>query len=425
MVKKFKDYVIEPIQDNWIVDRIGDLLLKEFSGTWGPENADGINVLRSTNFQNNGYLNLDSVAVREIGENYPSEKIICFGDILLERSGGGPQQPVGRVSWCDDRVVGWAFSNFCQLLRPSVKVDNKFLFFALHYLHLRNITLTYQNQTTGIRNLEYKSYLKIPIPLPPLPEQRKISEILSMVDDAIEKTDTIIQQTQQLKKGLMQKLFTEGIGHARFKETKIGRIPEEWEVVSIKDIGDVKGGKRLPKGEEFAERKTEYPYIRVIDFQNMSICVEQLEYLTEEVQRAISRYTISCNDIYISIAGTIGLVGTIPHHLDGANLTENAAKICNLNKVDKKFLAYYLSSFQAQRQISSFIGISTQPKLALNRIEKIRLLLPDLDEQKNIAEILLKVDTNIENEQAYKAEIEHLKKGLMQVLLTGQIRVKV
>ena len=81
-------------------------------------------------------------------------------------------------------------------------------------------------------------------PLPPLPEQRRIAEILTTVDEAIEKTDVIIQETQQLKKGLIQELFTEGIGHIKFKETKIGRIPEEWEVAHLSDVFQVIDGDR-------------------------------------------------------------------------------------------------------------------------------------------------------------------------------------
>lgn len=121
------------------------------------------------------------------------------------------------------------------ILRPSTKISN------IYYFHYFN-SYTMQNQIerfsfgTAQPQLTVGGIQKFKILVPPLPEQQKIASILSTVDSAIEKTDEIIQETKKLKKGLMQKLFTEGIGHTRFKETKIGRIPEEWEVVYLKDI---------------------------------------------------------------------------------------------------------------------------------------------------------------------------------------------
>lgn len=293
------------------------------------------------------------------------------------------------------------------------------------YTYFQTIDLTTLSNPGPLPSINAKRINSMEIPLPPLPEQRKIAEILSTVDEAIEKTDAIIQETQQLKKGLMQKLFTEGIGHTQFKETKIGRMPEGWDYDILGNVAKVKGGKRLPKGDQFAGTRTPYPYIRIVDFRNMSVATGELEYLKEKTQKSIAKYTISSSDVYISIAGTIGLVGIVPDELDGANLTENAAKICNLEKINKVFLAYFLSSPITQKQIDSFVGISTQPKLALNRIEKIQLPVPDLDEQCKIADILSEVNARIETEQAFKSELEQLMKGLMQVLLTGKVRVKI
>ena len=101
-------------------------------------------------------------------------------------------------------------------------------------------------------------------------------------------------------------------------------IPENWCWVTIGAIASVKGGKRIPKGNKLVEYKTDHPYIRVTDFDNRSIATEQVKYIDEETFKLIRNYTISTQDVYISIAGTIGKVGIIPDDLDGANLTENA-----------------------------------------------------------------------------------------------------
>lgn len=205
------------------------------------------------------------------------------------------------------------------------------------------------------------------------------------------------------------------------KQTKIGKLPKNWKISKIGEIAEVKGGKRLPKGVKFSEIKTPYPYIRVSDFKNGIVEIADLEYLTKEIQNKIKRYVISSEDVYISIAGTIGLAGLIPNELDGANLTENAAKICNLKNIEKRFLSLALSSEIGQNQIRSYLGKTTQPKLALFRIEKLLVPVPPYSEQEKIASILGTVDDLINKYDKIIDSTKHLKTGLMQKLLTKGI----
>lgn len=439
----FRDYIVGRIPDDWTIDRIAELLSEEFSGTWGPENANGVSVLRSTNFQNNGYLNLDSVAVREIPENHLSNKAINIGDILLERSGGGPQQPVGRVSWCDDRVTGWTFSNFCQILRPSAGVDSKFLFYALYYLHMSSITLTYQNQTTGIRNLQYKSYLRISIPLPPLPEQRKIAEILSTVDETIEKTDAIIQETQQLKKGLMQKLFTEGIGHTRFREwgrselkgsriqiSAIEELPESWEVRKISEIAkDKKGAVKIgPFGSQL--KKEEMVNSGILVFGQENVFTRDFKvgtyFISPRKFELLKSVEIFPSDIVLTMMGTIGDCCVVPEDIDRGIMDSHLMRIQIREWVNPHFIARLIrESSTVKKQVKCLSQGAIMSGLNLSLVKDIFLPIPPIDEQNSIEEILSELDAKIETEQAFKAELEQLKKGIMQILLTGKVRVKV
>lgn len=198
-------------------------------------------------------------------------------------------------------------------------------------------------------------------------------------------------------------------------------IPDGWEIKKLGEISEIRGGKRLPKCEKLVENKTNFPYIRVSDFKKGSVDVKNILYLKPEIHEKIKRYTISSNDVYISIAGTIGLVGTISKELDGANLTENAAKLTNLKSITKNFLSYYLESSLAQSQIERLKGKTSQPKLALERIRRIKILVPDINEQQKIADILSKVDEQIDLTEKIISKTEELKKGLMQKLLTKGI----
>ena len=158
-------------------------------------------------------------------------------------------------------------------------------------------------------------------------------------------------------------------------------------IMKIGDFAEVKGGKRLPKGAGYADSPTAHPYVRVVDMVNRSVDLSKLVYLCEETHKSISRYVISSNDVYISIAGTIGQVGSIPECIDGANLTENAAKIViKANaKIDRDYLIWYLSLPVGADQVEAKTMHTTQPKLALYRIEEIAVLAPSLSEQRKFA----------------------------------------
>ena len=165
-------------------------------------------------------------------------------------------------------------------------------------------------------------------------------------------------------------------------------------ILKIKDFALVKGGKRLPKGEDYAREKTRYPYIRVSDMANHTINMGNMMFLKEETYKKIKQYTISSNDIYISIAGSVGVVGIVPPILNKANLTENAAKIVlSRNEyIDQVYLMWYLSMPYSQRQIKSKTITSGQPKLPIYQIENLEVLVPEIKEQNSFRDFVDSID---------------------------------
>lgn len=165
-------------------------------------------------------------------------------------------------------------------------------------------------------------------------------------------------------------------------------------LVKIGEFATVKGGKRLPKGETYTDAPTNHPYVRVIDMINHSVNVPALVYISQSTHEKIARYTISSKDVYISIAGTIGQVGAIPECIDGVNLTENAAKIVfsQSAQIDRDYLIWYLSLPAGADQITDKTMNTTQPKLALYRIEEIEVLVPSLDQQQRFAAFVRQTD---------------------------------
>ena len=202
-------------------------------------------------------------------------------------------------------------------------------------------------------------------------------------------------------------------------------LPEGWKFLTIADIGKVKGGKRLPKGETYSEVKTKFPYLRVTDFDKLTIKQNNLKYLSAGTQSQIKNYTISNSDVFISIAGTIGQVGVIPNILDGANLTENAAKITDLKEVYNLYLAYVLSSQTAQAQIKRHTIATTQPKLSLFRIEKIIIPCPSVNEQHQIVdkieELFSELDKGIENLKTAQQQLKVYRQAVLKWAFEGKL----
>jgi type I restriction enzyme S subunit len=162
-------------------------------------------------------------------------------------------------------------------------------------------------------------------------------------------------------------------------------LPDGWQYSRVANVATIKGGKRIPKGYNLSDIPSPYFYIRVTDMKNGSVNLNGLKYISKDVHEIIKAYTISKNDLYITIAGTIGDVGEVPTELDGMNLTENAAKIV-FYKVDKFYLKALLRSNVCQNQFLGKVNQMAQPKLALHRIGSTIIPIPPIEEQKAIVE---------------------------------------
>jgi type I restriction enzyme S subunit len=206
-------------------------------------------------------------------------------------------------------------------------------------------------------------------------------------------------------------------------------LPEGWKWERLGNVADVKGGKRLPKGHKLIENKTKHPYIRVADFGIDTVNLDNIKYIEEDTYTQISKYTISKNDMYISIAGTIGKVGIIPNILDGANLTENAAKISNINDcISLRYLVNLFKTEDTKLQINANTKTTTQAKLALFRIENILLPLPPKETQQKIVDIIellfAKLDIAQEKVEQVLAESENRRSAILHNAFSGKLTEK-
>lgn len=250
-------------------------------------------------------------------------------------------------------------------------------------------------------------------PLPPLDEQRRIAEVLRSVDEALHAARQVAEQCEQVLRleldSIVAKLLADGVA-----KVKLG------------EVAKVKGGKRLPKGSEYSDEPTTNPYIRVTDWRDYEIRTDAIRFISDDVAQSIWRYTISKCDLFISIAGSVGLVAAVPDELDGAYLTENAAKICinDPSALNATFLVAVLRSRALAEQISRHKGVGGGvPKLALFRIEDLDIPLPPPAVQAEIAHSYTSVRTSAEAARNAADQLERTRTEVMSDLLSGRVRV--
>jgi len=242
--------------------------------------------------------------------------------------------------------------------------------------------------------------------IPPLNEQKKIASILSTVDDLIENTTNLINSYTLLKKGLMQTLLTKGIGHTKFKKTEIGEIPEEWELKSLDKIFSMSAGRDLAKEAFSPKYDNEHTY---------PIYSNSLENKGLYGYSKFARH--KANSITITARGTLGKANSRNEDFDAIGRLIVIEPIIDL---DCFFISEYINE-----KVKFFIESTGVPQLTVPQASRYLVALPPLSEQKKISSILITVDDRLELFKLKKMQLNLLKKGLMQQLLTGKIRVKV
>jgi len=452
----------------WVWTNIEAVSEKISNGITRRQNKDGkgIPVTRietisdgRINLKKVGYLdNLDS----EIIEKYK----LLLGDILFSHINSDLH--LGKTAICRPSNKTLLHGMNLLLIRLCRDVINPDFFnYLCNYYRFSGFFMPIAQHAVNQSSINQTRLKKISISLPPLPEQYrivdKIEELFTKLDAGIVSLKKVQAQLKQYRQAVLKSavegkltaewralhkdelepasVLLERIRKEKSKDAKYaGRLidddkqdttadlpdlPDGWVWAKVGEISTVKGGKRLPKGHNYSDEPTDYPYIRVTDFDSMAVNIEQIRFLKQETQRLISRYTISKDDLYISIAGSIGKIGTIPQQLDGANLTENAAKIAEIEGFDRKFLCYFLNSSIGQEQIGSLVVSSNQPKLALFRIEKIDVPLPSLlEQQRTVEEIESRLSIADEVEAVINAELkraERLRQSILKQAFSGKL----
>lgn len=406
-----EDTMLGDVPAGWDVKPLSRVLSANYSGDWGDERGPQmIRVLRSTNLTNDGGLDLKDIALRALAPTKTRLLAPKRHDILLERSGGGPGQPVGRVGFVTADMPSHGFSNFLHLLRPDpMEIDPRFLAWVLYRVNRTGRIVRLEQQTTQMRNLHFRDYLTMPLPVPPPDEQAAIARILDTVDTALERTRAAIERARTVKRSLVQRVFSEGARGEKTKKTVIGVLPNSWEVVPVNSVvSTFQYGLSVPM-----QTKGELPILRMGNIQDGEVLLSELKFVSLP-GNDVAPYRLERGNVLFNRTNSqewVGKVGIYRHDTPAVFASYLIRLLTDSMKVDSYYLGHVLGSYPSQCRIKRYATPGVQQvNINATNLGKVLIPLPvgsrALEEQREIAALLEAANAAV---QSYEQCLQHSK----------------
>jgi type I restriction enzyme S subunit len=412
----FQDTPIGLIPKDWdVVTLTNDNQAEVIMGQSPPGHSYNTEEIGIPFFQGNADFG-DLYPIIKIYTTQPLKKSIK-DDILVS-----VRAPVGEfnLSPCDC-CIG---RGLAAIRITSNDLDLKYLYYHLNH---HSIRLSRVEEGTTFKAIKKADLIEFLIARPPISDQRNIAKILDTVDRTITQTEQLIAKLRAIKSGLLHDLLTRGIGEdgrvrdpekqpEEFKETDSGRIPQKWKIVQLSDVAEIIMG-QSPPGGTYNNRGDGVPLING-PAEYGDRYPRKLQWTTAPTKMC------RIGDILFCVRGST--TGRINISNDSYCIGRGVAAVRGIKGVSyTAFLELYLNTLGDQILSEARGSGSTFPSITSPRLSRTEILLPDFEEQKRIIDALESVHLRITSEKKYSEKLQHLKRGLMQDLLTGRVRVTV
>lgn len=382
-----------------------DITGKALSGEWGTddENGNGIPVLRTTNFTNEGIVNYDNVVTRTITKKNIDEKYLRPGDIILEKSGGSDKQSVGRVIFFDGPERTYLFNNFTGLLRvkDTSKWWPRYVFYSLYANYRRGGTREYENKTTGLHNLKTDAYVsRYEVVEVSYARQKQICELLDLIVGVIRLRRQELQELDDLIKARFVELFGD-----------LNVNPKGWELKPFDELTNL-----ITDGEHSTPRRCKEGIylLSARNVLNHELQLEDVDYIDDEEYERISKRIIpQSGDVLLSCSGTVGRCCCVPEGLK-FQMVRSIALLRFKEELNPVFAEYMITSDFVQQQIDKAKTASSQANLFQGKIAKLRGFVPPRELQDEFLVFVKQVDKSKVAVQKSLEETQLLFDSLMQ-----------
>jgi type I restriction enzyme S subunit len=410
------------MKQGWEIKKLGDFC--EFrNGLWTGKKPpfQKVGVIRNTNFTKDCLLDDSDIVFLDVEQSQFQKRKLQYGDIILEKSGGGPKQPVGRVVIFDKNEGDYSFSNFTSVIRIKNRneVDFNFLHRYLFLAYISGSTEKMQSHSTGIRNLKFDDYKAIEIPLPPLPEQQRIVSILDECFAAIAKAKANTEQNLKNAKELFES----------YLEDLFSKLFQKNDKKTVSELAKVIGGYSF-KSTDF-RKEGKYQVIRMGNVRPGIIRENESPVFIDELdEKALSKALLQPNDVIITQTGTkkkrdYGF--TVIIEKENYLLNQRIASIRFSDKCLPKFFLYFSwTNIFKDQYFANETGTVGQGNVGIGAITEAILPFIPVNEQKMIIDRIDAVRIEAQKlEAVYQKKIddlEELKKSILQKAFAGELR---
>ena len=369
--------------------KLFDITSKTISGEWGSNDDDktGIPVIRTTNFTNEGNIDYSNVVTRKIKKNNIEKKFLKYGDIIIEKSGGSDNQPVGRVVYFDNKDGKYLFNNFTGLLRvkDTSKWNSRYVFWSLFASYKQGKTKMYQNKTTGLHNLRTDAYVKdLNIKDLSFKSQVNISNILDKARKEIELRKEELAKLDTLIKARFVEMFGDPIVNPyNFKQEKL-------ECLSCLIT---KGASPTWQGFNYVEDDDQTLFITSENVKNGYLDLKKSKYVENKFNDKHRRSILQKGDFLINIVGAS--IGRAAQYSENklANINQAVALVrLKSNVISSVYLSIYLNSNKALDMYQKMQSNVARANLSLQNIKDLEIILPPIELQNEFASFVQQVD---------------------------------
>ena len=358
------------------------------TGEWGTEITENsqniVSVIRTTNFLNNGKIDIQNKELikREIDKKKIEQKQLKRGDIIIEKSGGSPNQPVGRVVFFDLNINEvFLCNNFTSILRVKEDINSKYIFYFLRNNYKKNKVVKYQNKTTGIINLKLQNYLNEScIFLPELKIQNKIVNILDNLENIIEKNQNYLTHLGVLTKSLFTIMFGDiKTNDKNWEIKKLGEVIQTQYGTSKKATSIVTGFPILRMNNITYSGEMDYRDLKYIELSDN----EKEKFLLKKGELLFNRTNSK------ELVGKTGLFELdTPMAFAGYLIRMNPS-----NLIHSKFLLFFMNSeFMKKLLYNKAKNIVGMANINAKELEDFSIILPPIELQNKFAERIEKIE---------------------------------
>ena len=387
-----------------------DITGRALSGEWGidDETGDGVPVLRTTNFTNEGVVNYNDVITRTITKKNIDQKFLRKGDIIIEKSGGSDKFPVGRVIYFDGDENTYLFNNFTGLLRVKDKKmwNSKYVFYSLFANYRRGGTRAFENKTTGIHNLKTDDFVsRFDIYELPIKEQNLICEKLDKIYNIIK----LRRQELLILDDLIKARFVEMFGNPVLNDKR-------WEQKSLGDITTKIGSGATPKGGKETYQEKGITLIRSMNVHNGKFEYKDLAHISDEQGAKLDNVMIEENDVLLNITGaSVARSCVVPNNILPARVNQHVCIIRCKKCIIPEFLNNLLIDDNYQELLWNIAGSgATREAITKQQVENLNIILPSIELQNEFIVFCKQIDKSKAAVQKALDETKMLFDSLMQ-----------